>query len=100
MLIALVIVILLTGLAFIIVKLALKSSNETVKKIVDKVDKILLFSMFLRTILAVYIQLCITAFKGYFEGKTSPLNYLFTALVIGFYLVTLIVPIKPGPEYL
>ena len=100
MLLALVFVTLLTLLAFILIRLALKSTNEKVIKVVDKVDKALLFSMFLRTMLAVYIDLCITAFEGYFEGKISPLNYLFTALVISFCLATLIVPIKPGPEYL
>ena len=56
--------------------------------------------MVLRTILAVYIGLCITAFKDFFEGKIGPVNYLFAAFVIVFCLATLIVTVKPGPEYL
>jgi len=71
-----------------------------VKKLVDKIDKALMFSMVLRTILAVYIQLCIIAFSGYYEGTASGLNYLFTALVIAFCLLTFVVAVKPSPEYL
>lgn len=51
--------------------------------------------------------MCIVAFLGYFEsedpesktdGKSLLVNYVFTVLLVGFTLITLVVPWKVGAE--
>ena len=54
-LIALGSVILLSILAYLLIKLLLKCKNEKVIKLMQKLEKILLFSMLLRTILATFL---------------------------------------------
>ena len=68
----------------------------------EKLDKILLFSMLLRTILAVFLNLCLTAFAGFFlpDSKSFLANYIFTGIVTGFTITTLFVAWKGGPSYL
>ena len=46
--------------------------------------------------------MCIIAFLGYFAENNDSwmVNYIFTCLVVGFALVTFIVPWKAGPEVL
>ena len=68
----------------------------------EKLEKILLFSMLLRTFLAVFLNLCLTAFKGFFlpDTKSYTLNYIFIGLIITFTLVPFIVAWKGGPELL
>jgi len=56
---------LLTALAFCIVKCLKRSKNEKVQKVLLKVEKALFFSMVLRTLLAVYITLCVMSFTGF-----------------------------------
>ena len=54
---------------FFIIKCIRKSENAKVQKVVQKIDKMLMFSMILRTLLAIYITLCVISIKGFVEGK-------------------------------
>ena len=102
LLIGLVIVVALSILAFVLIKCLLNCKNPKVVKVMEKLDKILLFSMLLRTILAVFLNLCLTAFAGFFlpDSKSFLANYIFTGIVTGFTITTLFVAWKGGPSYL
>jgi len=68
-LIAIPIVGLLALLTFCVVRCTIKSKNEKVRKIVDKVDKLFFFSIIIRSILALYHPLVIIAFTGIFKAQ-------------------------------
>jgi hypothetical protein len=60
---------LLTILVYICVKSMKNSKSPYIRKIITKIDQIMLFKMILRTILAMYLQLCTVAFANWITSE-------------------------------
>lgn len=65
------VVIAVCGITYLVCRTLAQSSNETVKKVVAYVQKLVVFNFAIRAVLATFLQLSIMAFTGFYKHKSA-----------------------------